>query len=91
VKLVNRGSGKCIDVWGPLRTNGATVHEWTCYPTDSQLWRFEPKGRTYLGWPVYQLRNKLSGRCLDIFRNLPDTGTPIIQWDCHGGPNQEWF
>jgi surface antigen len=91
VKLVNRGSGKCIDVKGPSRDNGAAVHEWTCYPTDSQLWRFEPKGRTYLGWPVYQLRNKFSGRCLDIYQNRTDTGTPIIQWDCHGGPNQEWF
>lgn len=56
-----------------------------------QLWRFEPKGRTFQGWPVYQLRNKRSGRCLDIYGDHRAAGTPLIQWDCHGGPNQEWF
>jgi GH25 family lysozyme M1 (1,4-beta-N-acetylmuramidase) len=90
-RLTNRATGKCVDVVGPSRGNGAAVHEWTCYPTDSQLWRWEPKGRTVAGWPVFQIRNKLSGRCLDIFDNGTADGTRIIQWDCHGGPNQEWY
>jgi surface antigen len=91
VKLTNRGNGKCVDVKDRSLASGAPVHEWTCYPTDSQLWRFEPKGRTFQGWPVYQIRNKRSGRCLDVYGNGTAAGTPIIQWDCHGGPNQEWF
>ncbi len=89
--LTNRATGKCVDVEGPSRANGANVHEWTCYRTDSQLWRWEPKNRIVNGWPVFQVRNKLSGRCLDISNNGTADGTRIIQWDCHGGPNQEWY
>ncbi len=90
-KLTSRATGKCVDVRGPSTADGAAVHEWDCYATDSQLWRWEARGKTYGGWPVYQIRNKYSGRCLDVTAFGAADGTPIQQWTCTGGTNQEWY
>jgi hypothetical protein len=32
----------------------------------------------------------LAGKCLDVAGGNPASGTGIILWDCHGGPNQRW-
>jgi surface antigen len=90
-KITNKGTGKCVDVQGPSTADGAPVHEWSCYGTDSQLWKYEGKGRSVSGYPVYQIRNKLSGKCLDITGFGTADGTPIQQWTCTGGTNQEWY
>jgi hypothetical protein len=31
-----------------------------------------------------------SGKCLDLPGGQKRDGTPAIQYDCHGGPNQQW-
>jgi hypothetical protein len=31
-----------------------------------------------------------SGQCLDVTGGSVANGTPVIQWPCHGGANQEW-
>jgi hypothetical protein len=31
-----------------------------------------------------------SGKCLDLPGGHADDGTPAIQYDCHGGLNQQW-
>lgn len=90
-KLVSKATGKCIDIVGPSTADGTKVHEWDCYDTNSQLWHYEYKGTRVSGYPVYQLRNKYSGKCLDITGFGTTDGTPLQQWSCSGGSNQEWF
>jgi alpha-galactosidase len=30
------------------------------------------------------------GNCIDIQRGVTEDGTPVIQFHCHGSPNQNW-
>jgi uncharacterized repeat protein (TIGR03803 family) len=38
----------------------------------------------------YELVSRNSGKCLDVFGASTDAVAPVIQWTCHGGPNQQW-
>jgi len=49
----------------------------------------QPQSGIYPGRP-YQLIAKHSGKCLDVAGVGTGNGTNIIQYDCHGGPNQQW-
>jgi len=81
--IVNQLSGKCIDVSGaPGMGNGAPILLYDCErsgrnPNGSQtdqLWEFMPQGF---------IRNKLSGRCLDV-SGAPGVanGAALILYDC---------
>lgn len=37
--IVNRGSGKCLDVRQPANNNGAVLQIWDCAGTSNQKWR----------------------------------------------------
>jgi hypothetical protein len=37
------------------------------------------------------LRAGHSNKCLDVLDGDHDDGTNIMQWSCHGYPNQVWF
>lgn len=37
--IVNRGSGKCLDVRQPANNNGAVLQIWSCAGTSNQKWR----------------------------------------------------
>jgi hypothetical protein len=36
------------------------------------------------------LRSLASGKCVDLPAGETGDGTELIQYDCHGGPNQQW-
>ena len=38
----------------------------------------------------YEIVSRNSGKCLDVFGASTDAVAPVIQWICHGGPNQQW-
>jgi hypothetical protein len=38
----------------------------------------------------YQIMARHSRRCLDVTGGSGGNGVPVIQWDCHGGENQQW-
>ena len=57
--------------------------------------RFDPSGRllAQTGGPpsgTYELIARHSGKCLDVYAASVDDGATIIQYACHGGPNQRW-
>ncbi|MFP2959395.1 ricin-type beta-trefoil lectin domain protein [Myxococcus sp. 1LA] len=33
----------------------------------------------------------IGGKCLDVAGGAFANGTPVLLWDCHGGPNQKWL
>ncbi|MDQ5987152.1 MAG: hypothetical protein CSYNP_02889 [Syntrophus sp. SKADARSKE-3] len=39
---------------------------------------------------TYEIKAKHSGRCLDIAGVGMQNAANAQQWDCHGGPNQQW-
>ena len=39
---------------------------------------------------VYELVARHSSQCLDVYGGSSDDAAQIIQWPCHGGPNQRW-
>jgi len=77
-------SGKCMDVSGGSRENGAAIIQWDCHGGDNQQWNLVPVGS------YYKLIARHSGKCLDVSGGSYDSGANIIQWDCHGGDNQLW-
>ncbi|WP_330334512.1 RICIN domain-containing protein [Streptomyces sp. NBC_00536] len=88
-RLINLNSKKCMDVEGPSYADGAKIHQWECYGTDSQEWKVE-----YLGDEAntFKLVNRHSGKCMDVEGWSKDNGAKIHQWTCHGGDdsNQRW-
>lgn len=70
----------------------------------SQLWDMRTDGElrnqrwditrvgVLLGFSYYELRNQLSGKCLDMATDVPmENGVRVQQWDCQGSPNQRWL
>jgi hypothetical protein len=82
-------SGKCLDVYGGSKVDGANVQQWSCHDGDNQRWIFKPQG--YDGNdPVYLIINVGSGKCLDVEGASLKDGANIIQYSCHSGKNQLW-
>lgn len=84
-KIVNKNSGKALDVSGASTANGADVIQWDYLGGDNQQWRIVEvtKGR-------YYILNKNSGKMLDVNGQSIFNGADIIQWECNGGDNQLW-
>jgi hypothetical protein len=40
--------------------------------------------------PLGAVQSLASGKCLDLPGGQTADGTPAIQYECHGGPNQQW-
>lgn len=84
-RIKAKHSGKCMDVAGVDRNNGANIHQWDCHDGGNQKWRFVDVGNGY-----YRLEALHSGRCADVADRGTVNGTNVIQYDCHGGDNQVW-
>ncbi|HYE05224.1 MAG TPA: RICIN domain-containing protein [Planctomycetota bacterium] len=84
-KLVAKHSGKCLDVAGASRANGADVVQWTDNGTSAQQWRIDA-----LSDGTYTLTARCSGQALDVGGAATADGGDAIQWPAHGGANQRW-
>lgn len=40
--------------------------------------------------PAGTIQSLSSGKCLDVERGSKEEGAAVIQYDCHGGANQQW-
>lgn len=82
-KIKSKLNGYVLDVKGPENRNGALVHMWEPYQTDSQVWIFRKDGT---------IENKFSGRVLDIPAADPNAGIHLHIWDkvVPGTSNQRW-
>src|SRR5918998_1302851 len=70
--LVNRNSGKALDVWNLATTDGAAINQYTRNDGAWQQWKFLDAGS---GW--YRVQSLHSGKVLD----LPTTahGVQLVQ------------
>ncbi len=84
VAVVNRATGKVLDVSGASQDDGANVQQWNWNGSGAQRWRQESSG---LG---IKLVNVNSGKCLDVSNNATHAGANVAQYRCNGGDNQRW-
>jgi hypothetical protein len=84
-ELVNRNSGKALDVCGAATADGACVQQWARHGGQNQQWRFVDAGGGY-----YRVVARHSGKALDVYNWSTANGGAIVQWADHGGNNQQW-
>ncbi|WP_207421581.1 RICIN domain-containing protein [Desertivirga brevis] len=84
-RLVNRNSGKVLDISGSATTNGASAIQWAWGGGNNQQWQLISTGGGY-----FRIINRNSGQALDVNQSSTSDGAGIIQWPWNGGYNQQW-
>ena len=87
VKIVNRNSGKLLDVTGGSTSNGALIQQWQDYTpsSNSSEWQLVDAGGGYV-----KIVNRNSGQVVDVTGSSTASGTAIEQWPDNNGTNQQW-
>ncbi len=85
VTLVNRATGKCLEVSDWSTTDSANVQQWTCHGGVNQRWRIEP-----LTDGTVRIVNQGSDKPLDVANCGTADGTDIQQYTWWDNPCQRW-
>jgi hypothetical protein len=83
--LVNRNSGKALDVSNTSTADGAVIHQWSRHDGANQQWQFVDSGNGY-----YRLKSKNSGKVLEIGNWSTADGARVQQWTDLNGTNQQF-
>ncbi|MFG1694239.1 RICIN domain-containing protein [Nonomuraea sp. NPDC049309] len=83
--LINRNSGKALDVYNLATNDGARITQWTRNDQNQQQWQFVDSGDGY-----YRIKSRHSGKVLDVSDYSTANGAPVVQWSDHNGTNQQW-
>lgn len=83
--LVNRNSGKALDVYNLATSDGARITQWTRNDGSQQQWQFVDSGGGF-----YRLRSKLSGKALEVQGAATSDGANVVQYTNWNGGNQQW-
>ncbi|GGP65157.1 non-reducing end alpha-L-arabinofuranosidase family hydrolase [Saccharothrix coeruleofusca] len=83
--LVNRNSGKALDVYNLATSDGARITQWTRNDGNQQQWQFVDSGGGY-----YRLKSRHSGKVLDVHNFSTADGGAIVQWTDNNTTNQQF-
>ena len=83
--LVNRNSGKALDVYNLATNDGARITQWTRNDGSQQQWQFVDSGGGY-----YRLKSRLSGKVLDVTGASTADGAAVVQWTDTNAANQQF-
>jgi hypothetical protein len=83
--LINRNSGKALDVYNLATNDGARITQWTRNDGSQQQWQFVDSGGGY-----YRLKSRLSGKVLDVYNWSTADGGAIVQWTDNNAANQQF-
>ncbi|WSW01804.1 RICIN domain-containing protein [Streptomyces sp. NBC_01006] len=83
--LVNRNSGKALDVYGASTADDARVSQWTRNDGANQQWQFVDSGGGF-----YRLKARHSGKVLDVAGASTADGAAIAQRADGNGVNQQF-
>ncbi|ELS51542.1 putative Alpha-N-arabinofuranosidase [Streptomyces viridochromogenes Tue57] len=83
--LVNRNSGKALDVYNLATGDGARITQWTRNDQNQQQWQFVDAGGGY-----YRIKSRHSGKVLDVHNWSTANGGSIVQWTDLNATNQQW-
>ena len=84
-KIINRHSGKALDVLNGSPADAAVVDQYTDNGGANQQWTIKD-----LGGSDYQITSVNSGKVLDINGAATTVGSTAIQYTSNGGYNQKW-
>ncbi|MES2730179.1 MAG: carbohydrate-binding protein [Bacteroidota bacterium] len=84
-RLVNRQSGKVLDVNGCSLDNGMKVQQWTWLGGNCQRWKITATDNGY-----YKLTAQHSGQALEIGSALATDGAKANQWPSNDCACQQW-
>ena len=83
--LVNRNSGKVLDLYNLATNDGARITQWTRNNGNQQQWQFVDSGGGF-----YRVKSRHSGKVLDVYNFSTANGASIVQWSDHNGTNQQF-
>lgn len=83
-RIVNRASGKLLEVLSALTTDGAAVGQWGPTGNPTQVWTLTAASGGYL------VVNRNSGKLLEIPSGSTADGTDAVQWGPTGSATQRW-
>ncbi|WP_343450455.1 family 43 glycosylhydrolase [Micromonospora oryzae] len=83
--LVNRNSGKALDLYNLATNDGARITQWTRNDGNQQQWQFVDSGGGY-----YRLKSRHSGKVLDVSGASTADGAAVVQWSDVNGTNQQF-
>jgi hypothetical protein len=83
--LVNRTSGKALDVYNLSTADGGRITQWTRNDQVQQQWQFVDSGGGF-----YRLKSKHSGKVLDVYNWSTADGGSIVQWADNNATNQQF-
>ncbi|MEU2270215.1 non-reducing end alpha-L-arabinofuranosidase family hydrolase [Streptomyces olindensis] len=83
--LVNRNSGKALDVYNMATGDGARITQWSRNDQAQQQWQFVDSGGGY-----YRIKSRHSGKVLDVHNWSTANGGSIVQWTDLNATNQQW-
>ncbi|NML50676.1 alpha-L-arabinofuranosidase [Streptomyces sp. R302] len=83
--LVNRSSGKALDVYNLATGDGARITQWARNDQNQQQWQFVASGDGY-----YRVKSRHSGKVLDVHNFSTANGGAVVQWTDLNGTNQQW-
>ncbi|MER6188306.1 non-reducing end alpha-L-arabinofuranosidase family hydrolase [Streptomyces sp. NPDC001652] len=83
--LVNRNSGKALDVYNLATSDGSRLTQWSRNDQAQQQWQFVDSGGGY-----YRIKSRHSGKVLDLYNWSTANGGSIVQWTDLNATNQQW-
>jgi hypothetical protein len=83
-RLVNRATGRAMDVSGASTSDGGAVIAWTVHGGANQHWIVTTTG----GYT--RLTSLHSGRVLEVPQSSTTNGTAFVQWGHNGTNTQQW-
>jgi hypothetical protein len=83
-RIINKTSGKALDVSSFSQEDGAIVHQWDVSGAANQHWYVIENGSGV------QLKATHSWRCLDVPAGNTANGVQMQQWGCIGNTNQRF-
>jgi endo-1,4-beta-xylanase len=83
--LVNRNSGKALDLYNLATNDGARITQWSRNDGNWQQWQFVDSGGGY-----YRVKSRHSGKVLDVHSWSTSDGGAIVQWADNNSANQQW-
>ncbi|WP_340114825.1 RICIN domain-containing protein [Maribellus mangrovi] len=90
--LVNRNSGKVMEVAGGSSAAGANVRQATSTAASYQQWNVTPVNARIGGdFSYFSIKAVNSGKSIDVYNWSLDNGGNIAIWDDTRGANQQWY
>jgi arabinan endo-1,5-alpha-L-arabinosidase len=83
--LINRNSGKALDIREAAAADGAQIQQWARNDGAWQQWQFIDSGGGY-----YRLRSRHSNKVVDVADFSKADGATVQQWADHNGLNQQF-